>query len=655
MTDGFLKVAAAIPTVKVADIAHNVKEMETQMTLADSQGCEIICFPELSLTGYTCQDLFDQQLLLEESEKAVVHVMEFTRTVHIACILGFPLYHRGMLFNCAAVIQNGKVLGFVPKTFLPNYKEFYERRWFTPSTALPTNYTVAFYGQKVPMGTDLLFTLNDVKFGIELCEDLWAPTPPSVRLALEGAHLIFNLSASNDIIGKHTYIRQLVAGQSARLNAAYIYAGCGFGESTQDVVFGGKAIIAENGHILSEAERYMLQSRFITADVDLDLIRAERRSNSSYSQSIEHISSSAPYRQVDLETYAYGREDCALQRPILPHPFVPEGEELDARCEEILCIQSQGLATRLHHTGARHVVVGISGGLDSTLALLVCVNAFDRLGLDRKGIVGVTMPGFGTTNRTYRNAQDLMQSLGVTVREIPIGPSVLQHFADIGHDAQQHDVTYENAQARERTQILMDVANQVGGFVVGTGDLSELALGWATYNGDHMSMYAVNSSVPKTLVQHLVRWVAEHVAEAGSRDTLLDIIDTPISPELLPADQEDNITQVTEDLVGPYELHDFFLYYVLRFGFRPTKIFRMAQRAFDGRNGRPQYSDATIAQWLNTFFRRFFTQQFKRSCLPDGPKVGSCALSPRGDWRMPSDAASTEWMKECQALLELVR
>lgn len=651
MTEGFIKVAAAVPRVKVADIAFNLLEIESMMACAEGQGIEFLCFPELSLTAYSCQDLFQQQTLLEEAENALLRILELSRNLHITVMVGIPFYHRGMLFNCAAVVQNGKLQGLVPKTFIPNYNEFYEQRWFTSSTALPHPCTVKFCGQNVPFGAKLLFSLNDVKFGIEVCEDLWAPTPPSNQLAIEGAHLIFNLSASNDIVGKHEYLKSLITGQSARLHCAYIYASCGYGESTQDVVYGGKALIAENGNILAETERFAFDQQIAIAEIDIDRLRAERRKNTSFAKSFELHCHGAEYTVIEQETTNFTPSSLPLCRYVEPLPFVPKGAELDARCQEILCIQSQGLATRIQHTHAQSVVIGISGGLDSTLALMVCANAFDRLGLSRKGIVGVTMPGFGTTDRTYNNAIKLMKSLGITIREISIKKAVLQHFEDIGHNPENHDVTYENSQARERTQILMDVANQTNGFVIGTGDLSELALGWATYNGDHMSMYAVNTSVPKTLVRHLVHWVAIHVADEESRETLLDIVETPISPELLPADAEGKISQITEDLVGPYELHDFFLYYVLRLGYRPSKIFKLAVRAFDGKNDAPYYDEATIAKWLETFFHRFFTQQFKRSCLPDGPKIGSCSLSPRGDWRMPSDAVATEWLKECKSLL----
>lgn len=651
MTDGFIKVAAAIPNVKVANVSYNISEIESLMARAEGMGVEILCFPELCITAYSCQDLFGQQLLLEEAEGGLLRIMELSRNLNITVIVGLPIQLNGVLLNCAAVVQGGKVHGLVPKTYLPNYNEFYEHRWFASSTVVPAGSTFKFCGQSIPVSSQLVFTLGDVNFGIEVCEDLWAPIPPSSLLSLAGADLIFNISASNDIIGKHSYLRSLIASQSARSLSAYIYSSCGYGESTQDLVYGGKAIIAENGHILTESNRFLFEAQLVVSEVDVERLRRERRTNTTYGKTIEVYASQVKPEYITVNNALFTAENAALTRTFDPMPFVPKGDELNARCEEILCIQSEGLATRIAHTHSKNVVLGISGGLDSTLALLVCVNAFDRLGLDRKGIVGITMPGFGTTDRTYTNAISLMQSLGITIREISIADAVNVHFRDLGHNPEVHDITYENCQARERTQILMDAANQVGGFVVGTGDLSELALGWATYNGDHMSMYGVNTSIPKTLIRHLVHWVALNVADKQSRATLLDIIDTPISPELIPADEQGNITQKTEDLVGPYELHDFFLYYVLRFGFRPSKIYRMALRAFDGHDGGPRYDEATIAKWISVFFRRFFNQQFKRSCLPDGPKVGSCSLSPRGDWRMPSDASNAEWLKECESLL----
>lgn len=651
--DGLIKVATALPRVEVANVTFNTQDIENLIVKAEGKGVEILCFPELALTAYTCQDLFAQQLLLDEAEQGLLKLLELSRNVQLAVVVGVPVSHRGMLFNCAAVVQQGKIFGLVPKTYLPNYHEFYEKRWFSSASALSHNESIRICGQTTVIGVEQLFHINDATFGIEICEDLWAPVPPSNNLALQGAEIVLNLSASNDLVGKTDYVRQLVKGQSARCHCAYLYAGAGFGESTQDLVFGGRAFIAENGTILAEANQFSLEPQLIISEVDVELLRSERRSNTSFSQSIaQQTAQQMPFRVAELEMVL--REQ-ASTRTYDPLPFVPQGAQLATRCHEILNIQSLGLAKRLKHTHTNHLVVGISGGLDSTLALLIAVHTFDLLGLERKGIVGITMPGFGTTDRTYNNALLLMKELGITIREIPIAAAVRQHFADINHNEEVHDVTYENSQARERTQILMDVANQVGGMVLGTGDLSELALGWATYNGDHMSMYAVNASIPKTLVKHLVRWVADNIMEAGCQDVLLDIVDTPISPELLPADQQGQITQKTEDLVGPYELHDFFLYYTLRYGFKPSKIFRLAVSAFstsDAARNVYSYPETTIAHWLHVFFHRFFQQQFKRSCLPDAPKVGSCSLSPRGDWRMPSDASANIWLAECEHLLQ---
>lgn len=648
MQNGFIKVAAAIPSVRVADCAYNIQQIENMMAMADGQGAEIICFPELSVTAYTCQDLFQQQLLLDEAEASLLKILEFSLGLSITAIIGVPLACENRLFNCAAVIQKGRIYGIVPKTFLPNYKEFYEQRWFTSAAMLGEGREVRFCGQSVPLSNRLLFTTTHCTFGIEICEDLWAPIPPSSYLALRGADIIFNLSASNELIGKNTYLQSLLSGQSARLLSGYVYAGSGYGESTQDLVFSGRAFIYENGHLLARADRFAMKEQLIYSEIDVERLRMERKVNTTYTSHYTDFGH-AQFREVELDAYKTN-VPFSLTRPVNPHPFVPKGHDLALRCEEILSIQSEALARRIEHTGAKTVVVGISGGLDSTLALLVCVHAFDRLGRDRRGIVGITMPGFGTTDRTYTNAVNLMKELGVTIREINIAEAVRLHFRDIGHDIDVHDLTYENAQARERTQILMDAAGQTQGFVVGTGDLSELALGWATYNGDQMSMYGVNASIPKTLVRHLVRWAADNMADEASRITLLDIVDTPISPELIPAGENGEIRQVTEDLVGPYELHDFFLYQTLRYGFRPQKVFYLAQRAFDGSNDAGVYSDEVILKWLRVFYRRFFSQQFKRSCMPDGPKVGSCSLSPRGDWRMPSDACVDAWMRDLDAL-----
>lgn len=643
MKYGYVKVAAAIPAVKVADCVFNAGQTEKQILEADEKGVQIIVFPELNLTAYSCGDLFGQRLLLEQAEMALMQVMNNTRQLDIISIVGMPVLLNSSLLNCAVVFQKGKILGVVPKSYLPNYKEFYEQRWFVSADAYPNTMTVRLCGQVVPCSSQLLFDTPDVCFGIEICEDVWAPVPPSSYLALQGAEVIFNLSADTENISKHQYLCSLLAQQSARCLSGYVFSSCGFGESTTDVVFAGNALIYENGSLLAKNDHFSFDEQLVISEIDVDRLRTERQMNTTFGASVRnHYSAAFQHIQTEFVSSKEGE----FTRTVEPHPFVPAGGKLlDERCEEIFSIQVAGLAKRLVHTSSKTVVVGISGGLDSTLALLVCVKTFDKLGLSREGIVGITMPGFGTTDRTYNNALDLMRSLGVTIKEISIKEACIQHFQDIGHDMSVHDVTYENGQARERTQILMDYANKVGGLVIGTGDLSELALGWATYNGDHMSMYGVNASIPKTLVRYLVNWVALTGVDADSKATLLDIIDTPISPELIPADEQGNIKQKTEDLVGPYELHDFFLYHFLRFGSRPAKIFFLAQKAFDG-----VYDDETIKKWLKNFCRRFFMQQFKRSCLPDGPKVGSVSLSPRGDWRMPSDASAALWIKECEEL-----
>lgn len=646
MQNGFIKVAAAIPSIKVADCSYNVQQIESLIAMAEGKGVEVIVFPELCITGYTCQDLFKQTLLLEQAETSVLMLLDFTRKLDIISIVGVPVVVGDLLLNCAAVIQKGDLLGLVPKTYLPNYSEFYEKRWFASSQDLQPS-EIRFAGNKIvvtPQPT-LFRTCDGAMFGVEICEDVWAPVPPSCNLALSGADIIFNLSASDELIGKHDYLKGLLAQQSARMISGYVYSGCGFGESTQDVVYGGNAIAYENGQLLAESERFALDSQLIITQIDVEKIRNERRTNSTY------INAQRGHDSRIVNAHTVMPRDFELIRDVDPHPFIPKTDDMEKSCDEIFSIQVAGLAKRLVHTGCKTVVVGISGGLDSTLALLVCVRTFDKLQLSRKGIVGVTMPGFGTTDRTYNNAVNLMKSLGITLREISIADAVKQHFNDIGHDINVHDVTYENSQARERTQILMDLSNQLGALVIGTGDLSELALGWATYNGDHMSMYGVNAGVPKTLIKYLVKFVAMSEDSDETRSILLDIIDTPISPELIPADEAGNITQKTEDLVGPYELHDFFLYHIIRFGYRPSKIFMLARKAFDGSNPEaPFYDDETIKKWLTIFLRRFFNQQFKRSCLPDGPKVGSVSLSPRGDWRMPSDASSALWLKECEQI-----
>ena len=647
MKYGFATVAAAVPRVKVGDTHYNILAIEEQIAIANSRGVELIVFPELSITGYSCQDLFHSQLLLEKAEDALMHLLDFSRKLDIISVVGMPVAVGDILLNCAVVVQQGVIIGIVPKTFLPNYGEFYEKRWFCSALDIHSQ-TIYIAGSPITITPEpkVFTTYDGLKFGIEICEDLWSPLPPSNNLTLAGADIIVNLSASDELIGKHQYLRQLISQQSARTLSAYVYSSCGFGESTQDVVYGGNAIIAENGRMLFESERFCKEPQLGIAQIDIDRLRSERRSNTTFTLAQRTASA------VDIKTrQPEEMTEFRLVRDIDPTPFIPKSDDMKHSCEEILNIQTSGLAKRLDHTGCKHVVVGISGGLDSTLALLVCVRTFDYLSLDRKGIHGITMPGFGTTDRTHLNAVNLMESLGVTVHEISIAKSVTQHFEDIGHDSAKHDVTYENSQARERTQILMDMANRVGGLVVGTGDLSELALGWATYNGDHMSMYGVNASIPKTLIRHLVRYVADNDVDSQSRLTLLDIIDTPISPELIPADENGNISQKTEDLVGPYELHDFFLYHYLRFGYRPAKLFLMATVAFDGHDPSVSaYDHDTIKHWLKTFFRRFFAQQFKRSCLPDGPKVGSVSLSPRGDWRMPSDASCSLWLEEIDSL-----
>ncbi len=641
MKYGFITVAAAVPSVKVADTEYNVKQIEDFVAQAEGKGVEIIVFPELSITGYSCQDLFLQQLLIEQSEVAVMQLLDFTRKLDIICIVGAPVNISGSLYNCAIVIQHGVIVGMVPKTYLPNYGEFYEKRWFSSSKNLqPTD--IRYAGNTVSVVPDpILFKTSDnILFGIEICEDVWAAEPCSNKLTLLGADIIFNLSASDELIGKHDYLMSLLSQQSARTISGYVYSGCGFGESTQDVVYGGNALIFENGTLLAESERFSFKPQLVINQIDVEKLRVERQKNTTFVNCRDNSD------VVIKSTGVVQMKDFSLMRDINALPFIPSENDMQHSCNEIFSIQVAGLAKRITHTGCKHLIVGISGGLDSTLALLVCVKTFDKLGMSRKGIVGVTMPGFGTTDRTYNNALSLMESLGVTIREINIAESVKMHFNDIGHDISVHDVTYENGQARERTQILMDLSNQLNGMVIGTGDLSELALGWATYNGDHMSMYGINAGIPKTLIKYLVRSVADSAVDEKSRDTLLDIIDTPISPELIPAEEDGTIKQKTEDLVGPYELHDFFLYYFLRFGFRPSKIYLLARKAFDVAD----YKDETIKHWLKTFFRRFFSQQFKRSCLPDGPKVGSVSLSPRGDWRMPSDASSALWLKECDAL-----
>lgn len=635
MKDGFLKVSAATPALRVADTAYNASEIIGLAREAAEQGSALCVFPELALTAYTCGDLFLQQSLLDGAMAALAGVIEGTRALDMVVVVGLPLRVDSALYNCAAVLCRGRLLGIVPKQHIPNYSEFYEARHFTSGIGLATR-TLTVLGQEAPFGVDLLFTccqMESFVLGVEICEDLWVANPPSGALAESGATVIVNLSASDELIGKAAYRRELVKGQSGRLLCGYLYADAGFGESTQDLVFAGHDLIAENGALLAESQRF--ESGLVTSELDLGRLLHERQRISTFGRTDLPVTRIA----FDLEP-----RESALTRWVPRTPFVPEGrEQLAARCEEILTLQATGLATRLRHTHAKTAVIGLSGGLDSTLALIVTVHAFDKLGLDRKGILAVTMPCFGTTARTKSNALRLAEEYGATIQTVEIGDAVRQHFADIGQPMEKQDVTFENGQARMRTLVLMDLANQSGGMVVGTGDLSELALGWATYNGDHMSMYGVNASIPKTLVRYLTAYEAER-SNAGLSAILRDILDTPVSPELLPP-KDGEISQKTEELVGPYELHDFFLYYMLRFGCPPRKIYRLAKYAWGG-----TYDDETIKKWLTTFLRRFFTQQFKRSCLPDGPKVGTVTLSPRGDWRMPSDAVGALWLREAENL-----
>ena len=635
MRQGFVKAAAVTPKIKVADTKYNAELILDMMKESTRQGAKIVVFPELCLTGYTCQDLFLQERLLQGAKDALMKLVKESASLDAIFFVGLPFEILGKLYNVAAVFSHGEVLGLVPKSYLPNYNEFYEARHFVSGAELATEVVLP-DGSCVPADRDLLFVCEQMpklRIGVELCEDLWTPNPPSISHALAGASVLGNLSASNELTGKDSYRRELVSGQSARLLAAYIYASAGEGESTQDLVFSGHNIIAENGQILAESKRF--GHGILYSEIDVERLCAQRRRMTTF------VTEDQTHTEI---LFSLKIEETKLTRFIDPAPFVPtDRQNREKRCDEILMIQAMGLKKRLEHTGA-NAVVGISGGLDSTLALLVTVRAFDLCGRDHKGITAVTMPGFGTTDRTYDNAVKLIQSLGAEFVEVDICQSVNVHFSDIGQDPSVHDVTYENSQARERTQILMDIANKKNALVIGTGDLSELALGWATYNGDHMSMYAVNASVPKTLVRHLVRYYADTCEDKQLSDTLYDVLDTPVSPELLPP-EDGKISQKTEDLVGPYELHDFFLYYMLRQGFSPAKIYRLAKIAFAG-----TYEDAFILKWLKTFCRRFFAQQFKRSCLPDGPKVGSVAVSPRGDLRMPSDACATLWMEELNTI-----
>lgn len=647
---GFVRVAVSSPELRVADVAFNTERIIEAAESAERLGADVVAFPELCITGYSCGDLFYQQLLIDEASKALIRIAEasYEKRLDTAIIVGLPMTLDGKHFNCAAFISRGEIKGIVPKTFLPGTGEFYEERWF--SSARDTARTSVLLGWRdIPFGTDLLFrpeTMSECTIGIEICEDVWAASPPSVNQALNGATILVNLSASNEVLGKYEYRRMLVQSHSARCLAAYCYAAAGAGESTTDLVFSGHSLIAENGALLAETERFRFDTQIAVADVDVQRLTAERLKNNTFGAS----RAAAPARIINFEFEDFSRPEGeaaqALYHPLSPMPFVPRDSSLRAaQCHEVFSIQITGLAKRLKHTNTNTVIIGVSGGLDSTLALLVCAKAFDVLGLSRKGIVSVTMPGFGTTERTRGNAEHLAEFLGTTLRIIPIQDAVRQHFRDIGHDESLHDITYENAQARERTQILMDVANQMGGLVIGTGDLSELALGWCTYNADQMSMYGVNASIPKTLVRYIVEWCADHEFSGRTAEVLHDICATPVSPELLPLQDGGTQAQETEKTIGPYELHDFFLYHFVRFQATPRKIMFLSQHAFGNK-----YDTQTRHKWLTTFFRRFFSQQFKRSPMPDGPKVGTVALSPRGDWRMPSDASAALWMRELEEI-----
>ena len=636
MRDGFIKAAASTPEIRVADVDHNKKLICEGVDQAWKEGIQLLVYPELCLTGYTCGDLFWQEELLEKARQGLSEIVMHSLGKKMLIFVGLPWEMNGKLYNVAAAVSDGELLGLVPKRYLPAYSEFYEERNFTPGKEEITRVMVE--GKEIPFGSRILFSCPEVRglsVAAELCEDLWTPEPPSIGHAMAGATVIVNLSASDETTGKSIYRRNLISGQSARLLCGYVYASAGEGESTTDLVFGGHNVIAENGVILAESR--LFENSTIVTELDIQRLRADRRKQTTFS-----VKGKETYEEV---FFHLEEKETGLTRFVDPAPFVPSDEHrMEQRCEEIFHIQAMGLKKRLKHTGCRNVTVGISGGLDSTLALLVTAKAFDLLCMDRESITAVTMPCFGTTDRTYQNACELTRRLGAALKEVDIKKAVRQHFEDIGHSEEDHDVTYENCQARERTQVLMDIANQSGGMVIGTGDMSELALGWATYNGDHMSMYGVNASVPKTLVRHLVRYYADTCEDERLKAVLLDILDTPVSPELLPP-KDGKIAQKTEDLVGPYELHDFFLYYILRFGFRPAKIYRLALTAFAG-----VYEKEVILKWLKTFYRRFFSQQFKRSCLPDGPKVGTVAVSPRGDLRMPSDASAAIWLAELEEL-----
>lgn len=641
---GYIRVAAGVPKVNVADCEANTKGILELAEIAYSKKADVMVFPELAVTAYTCGDLFTLSTLIQAAEASIERIRVESYNWHdMLVVVGAPLKESDKLYNCAVAIQNGEIVGVVPKTHLPNYGEFYEMRWFCPAKIEESKKEISIAGYSAPFGANLLFHKGSAKIGIEICEDLWTPIPPSSYLAQCGANLILNLSASDEVAGKHDYLLNLISQQSARCRVGYVYSSCGFGESTTDMVFGGNALICESGVFLAKSHDLFAINQLSIADIDAESLSNERIKTNTFMDLPLNIS----IREINL---SYSIDDQLQPQDLLRNinalPFIPNDDaRLNSRCRDIINIQVAGLMRRLDFTKSTKIVVGISGGLDSTLALLIAVETFDKLGYDRKNIYGITMPGFGTSDRTYTNAVKLINELGVTFKEIPIREAVIQHFSDIHANLENHDVTYENSQARERTQILMDYANKIGGLVLGTGDLSELALGWATYNGDHMSMYGVNSGVPKTLVRYLVKWYAETIAKGVEKETLLDIVATPISPELIPTANDGKIQQKTEDLVGPYELHDFFLYYLLAQGYAPHKIYFLARKAFAG-----TFSDDTIKKWLKVFFRRFFSQQFKRSCLPDGPKVESVSLSPRGDWRMPSDASAALWLKECDSL-----
>ena len=636
---GYVRVAAAVPHMRVADCRYNANEIKKQVTEAVQEGVEVICFPELSITGYTCADLFFTQQLQRDALSALEEVCAYTRNLPIIVLVGAPLKVDNNLYNCAFVMTDGDVVGVVPKINLPNTGEFYEKRWFSSgrdvlerniNSIRPRIPTIELWGNDVPFGIDLLFTTRDYSFGIEICEDLWSPLPASTQLAIQGAEIIFNLSSSNCVTGKHEFRQRMITQQSARVHCGYVYTSSGIGESTTDIVFSGSTYIAENGDMLEIGDRFQMESSMVVSEIDVERLRIDRQRNTNFTHDkhghFRHI------QVAPLETSMELRGEGPMHRHFTKTPFLPKRKDSIEYCEDVLNLQVHGLLRRWQHTKTETLVIGISGGLDSTLALIVSVLAADRLGYNRSQVIGVTMPGFGTSDRTYNNALAMMEELGVSIHEVPIRDMAIQHLNDIGHDLDTHDITYENAQARIRTLVLMDLANKYNGLVVGTGDMSELALGWATYCGDHMSMYGVNAGIPKTLVRYMVRHAAENIFGDRLREILLDVIDTPVSPELLPTDEDGNIAQITEDKVGPYELHDFFMYYYLRYGFTREKIAYMANMAFDG-----VYSEEVINRWLNVFMRRFFTQQFKRSCLPDGPKVVGVSLSPRGDLRMPSD------------------